>query len=52
MERKYFRDSGMKFKPVLLILSWIFTMLKKSKLETKKHAKRFALNHSQSARFK
>lgn len=48
---KVSRDSGMEFKPILLILSWIFTMLKRSKLEIKKHAKWFALNHSQSAGF-
>lgn len=36
-EEKLLWVDGMKFKPIRLILSWIFTMLMKGKLETMKH---------------
>lgn len=42
-------NKGIKFKPICLSLPWIFTKLMNGELETKKHAKWFALNHSQSA---
>ena len=42
-------NKGMKFKPICLILPWIFTKLMNGELESKTHAKWFALNHSQLA---
>lgn len=32
-------NKGMKFKPICLILLWIFTKLMNGELETKMHAK-------------